>query len=241
MNENVKKMLCGLTVVFVVSFFTNVSYCQKIKVITKEGGRGYFMFGGSAIEIKDLNSRLEAQGYSKISDNFFSFGGGCHRIIGRVIIGGEGHRLIGKEVTSKNYKTSLEAGYGFFNLGYIVYSTEKLKVYPLVGLGGGRMTLNIVEKGTSPSFDDVLNNPRRGVELSTGSFLLNFALGADYLLRFDKDEKGEGGLIFGLRLGYIFAPSRGDWKMGEVDIFGAPDASITGPYIRLMIGCGRNW
>jgi hypothetical protein len=240
MYEKVKKMISGLTVVVVISFFfTNVSQSQEIKSTTKEGGgMGYFMFGGSIIDIKALNSRLEDKGYSKISDNFISFGGGGHGVINRVIIGGEGHGLIGKEITSKSYKTSIDAGYGFFNLGYIVYSTEDLRVYSLLGLGGGGMSLNIVEKGILPSFDEVLDNPQRGVELSTGGFLLNLALGTDYLLKLGGDEKGKGGLILGLRVGYIFAPIKGDWEMDGVDISGAPDVSITGPYIRFMIGGG---
>jgi len=219
MYEMVKKMIGGLTVVVVVSlFFTNVSQGQEIKSITKEsGGMGYFMFGGSIIDIKALNSRLEDKGYSKISDNFVSLGGGGHVIIDRVIIGGEGHGLIEKEVTSESYKTYFGADYGFFNLGYIVYSIGDLRVYPLLGLGGGGMSLNIAERAL-PSFDEVLNNPKRGVELSTGGFLLDLALGIDYLLKLGKDEKEAGGLIFGLRAGYIFAPIKGDWEMDGVNI-----------------------
>jgi hypothetical protein len=232
MYEKVKTIY-SLTIVIVMSlFFTDVSQGQGIK-----GGMGYFMFGGSTIDIEALNSRLEDKGYSKISPSFISLGGGGHGIIGRWIMGGEGCGLIGREVTSKGYKTSIEAGYGFFSLGYIVYSKEALRVYPLLGLGGGRMSLNIVEKGTSPSFDEVLDNPKRGIELSTGGFLLNLALGTDYLLGLTRDEEGEGGLIFGLRGGYIFAPLKDEWEMDGVDISG-PDVGITGSYIRLMIGGG---
>jgi hypothetical protein len=119
-----------------------------------------------------------------------------------------------------------------------VYSTEDLRVYPLLGLGGGGMSLNIVERGTSPSFDEVLDDPKRDVELSTGGFLLNLALGTDYLLKLGGDEKEESCFIFGLRTGYIFAPIKGNWEMDGVDISGGPDVGITGPYIRLMIGGG---
>ena len=48
---------------------------QEMAVRNKEGdGRGYFMFGGNIIDIKSLNSKLESKGYSKLSDNFISFG-----------------------------------------------------------------------------------------------------------------------------------------------------------------------
>ncbi len=126
-----------------------------------KGGKGYFMLGGNIIDIQNLNSRLETKGYPKFSDKFISLGGGGHSIIGKVIIGGEGHGLIKKEASNENYKSSLGVGYGFFDLGYIVFSTENLSLYPLLGLGGGGMSLKIMEKETHPSFDDVLNNPKK--------------------------------------------------------------------------------
>jgi hypothetical protein len=236
------KIFATLTVVVAVSIlFANISQGQEITPATKEGGgMGYSMLGRSTIDIKDLNTKLESKGYSKISDNFFSVGGGGHGIINnRLIIGGEGHGLLGEEVTSGNYKNSLNIGYGFFDLGYIVYSIKDLRVYPLLGLGGGGMNLKIAEKLTSLSFDNVLDNPKRNVELSTSGFLLNLALGIDYLLKFGEDEKGRAGMILGLRAGYTLSPFKGGWEMDEIEISGAPEIGITGPYIRLMIGGGE--
>jgi hypothetical protein len=155
-----------------------------------------------------------------------------------VIIGGEGHLLVGDEseaaISSGDYKTSLSAAYGFFNVGYLVYSKDDLHVYPLVGLGGGELWLKIGPH----SFDDILENPQRSAELSTGGFLLNLALGADYLWKLKEDEKSEGGLVFGLRVGYTFAPAKGEWTADGIDISGGPEVGITGPYIRFMIGGG---
>jgi hypothetical protein len=202
------------------------------------GGRGYFMVGGNIIDMKALNSSLESKGYSKISDNnFISLGGGGNWVVSNVIVGGESHGLIGREVTSGSYKTSLSAGYGFFNLGYIVYSIGDLDFYPLLGLGGGGVRLKITEAAT-PSYDDVLASPTRKAELSTGGFLLNVALGTDYLLKLRKNERREGGLVFGLRAGYTFAPIKNSWELDRTGISGGPQVGITGPYINLMIGGG---
>jgi hypothetical protein len=217
---------------------TVVAQGQKVTASAKENaGMGYFMFGTNIIDLGPLNSRLESKGYPKFSDNFFSLGGGGHGIINRVIIGGEGHALATRKTTSGSYKMSIGAGYGFFNLGYIVYKTKDLRVYPLLGLGGGGMDLQIMEKG-SPSFDEILDNPKRSAKLSTDGFLFSLALGTDYLLKLGRDEKGEGGLVFGLRIGYTFAPIKGDWSMDGIDISGGPQVGITGPYIHLMIGGG---
>jgi len=217
--------------VLVAIFLCAVAHAQE------GGGMGYFMVGSSIMDIKALNSRLEGKGYPALSDKFISSGGGGHGIIGRMIIGGEGHGLIGKEVTSESYEISIGAGYGFFNVGYIVYSTGNLRVYPLLGVGGGGMELRIVEKG-SLSFDETLDNPKRMAVLSTGGFLLQFALGVDYLLKLGGNEKGRGGLVFGIRLGYLLAPIKGGWSMDGIDISDAPRVGITGPHILLTLGGG---
>lgn len=235
------KIVVTLTVVVVVSIlFVNNSQGQEIATSAKEGGgMGYSMFGTSRIDIEDLNAKLESKGYSSIPDNFFSVGGGGHSIINnRLIIGGEGHALLGEEVTTGNKKNSIYIVYGFFNLGYILYSVQELRVYPLLGLGGGGMNLNITEEVTSLSFDEVLDNPKRGVELSTDGFLVNLAFGIDYLLKLGEDEKGKGGLVLGLRAGYTLSPFKSDWTTDKIEISGAPETAITGPYIRLMIGGG---
>lgn len=239
MNKKIK-IIINLTMVAMMGFLTfSLAQSQETRIaVKKRGGMGYFMFGGSIIDINSLNSRLENKGYSKLSNNFISFGGGGHGIINKVIIGGEGHGLIGKETTSGNYKTSLNCGYGFFNLGYIIYSTRNFNIYPLLGLGGGGMSLKIVERGT-PSFDEVLDNPKRSTELSTGGLLIHLSVGTDYLLKkVCGCGEGEGGLVFGLRVGYILAPFKGDWEMDGLDISEGPEIGITGPYIRLMIGFG---
>jgi len=235
------KTVSMLTMVAVMSlFFVRATQGQELKPKAKKADfRGYFMFGGSILDIKTLNSRLESKGYSKFSDNFISFGGGCsQRISNRVIIGGEIHILIGEEneaaIASGNYRTSLTAAYGFFNLGYLVHSKGSLNVYPLLGVGGGGMWLKI-----GPHvFDEILENPKRSTELTSAAFLLNLALGTEYQLKLWEDEKGEGGLVLGLRFGYTFAPFKGEWTMDGIDVSGGPKIGITGPYIRLLIGFG---
>ena len=231
----------GITFLIITLFLfisANNAYSQELKHRGRMGGgRGYFMFGFNNLDIKNLNTALENKGYSKLSDNFLSFGGGGHGIINRFIIGGEGHGLIGEEANSENYKSSLSVGYGFFDFGYIVYSIGGLNVYPLLGIGGGGITLKISEK-VPPSFDAILDNPKRGVEISTGGLLLNIAVGADYLLNLGDRKWGNGGLVFGLRIGYTYSPIKSDWQFEEGSISDGPETGITGPYLRLMIGGG---
>lgn len=167
MDGKTKKLIVLTVAVTAIFLFVNISHGQETNPQAKQdGGMGYSMFGRTTIDISDLNSKLESKGYSTMSDNFFSAGGGGHRIFASgLIIGGEGHAVLGDKATSGNNKHSVNIGYGFFNLGYIVYSVQELRFYPLLGLGGGGMTFKIKEQVTSLTLDDILYNPGRKAEI----------------------------------------------------------------------------
>ncbi len=204
-------------------------------------GHGYFYAGTSFLELDKLNDALTAQGYPSFSTQLFSMGGGGHAFIGRIVLGGQGHALFSKSkdvvIGSTPYKTSLSAGIGMFDLGYVVTPPGRLKVFPMVGIGGGGMEMTIVEK-QPPAFEEILKNPARGANLSMGIFLLNFALGLDYLVVTGRDKGGMGGLVLGLEVGYTFTPFFAAWSADEIEITGGPDTGVTGPYVRLKIGGG---
>lgn len=229
-----------ISVIIACFLFSTTAQGQIFRQRTPEsGGMGYSIFGGSTLDIDALNSRLERSGYSAISDNFFSTGGGGHWIFNNgVVIGGEVQTLLGDEAISGNYNHSVTAGYGIFNVGYNVYRMNQLRLYPLLGLGGGVLNFKISETPASLSFDEVLENPERSVQLSTGGFLLSFAVGMDYLLPLGKDETGIGGFVFGIRAGYTLYPFKSGWVLDDIDISGAPDMGITGPFMRLTFGGG---
>lgn len=206
---------------------------------SEQGGMGYSSFGQSYIGIDDLNAALKAKGYSAIPDKFFSVGGGGHSIVdGRWIFGGEGHALIGDAVVTGDVKSSLLISYGFFDFGYLLFSKADFYAYPLIGIGGGGMTLNMHEDIAMISLDEMLDNPNRGVSMTSGGFLVNLAVGLDYLLKFGGGSTEKGGMLFGIRAGYTFSPFSRGWTVDDVDVTGAPKIGITGPYIRIMIGGG---
>ncbi|MDZ7292153.1 MAG: hypothetical protein ONB44_20555 [candidate division KSB1 bacterium] len=217
---------------------------QETKAQTKmRGGRGYFMTGVNMLDLGAFNSQLQSSGYSSFSEDLFALGGGGHAIINHLIIGGEGHALLTSDkdvvLAGRRYKTSLEAGYGFFDLGYQLISHGGFALYPLVGIGGGGLVLKISERA-SPSFDEVLADPGRGAQLFTGGLMLHASLGADYFIQTRRDESKQGGVMIGIRAGYNFTPIKGDWSLEEFAIAGGPEIGITGPYVRVMLGGGGN-
>ena len=200
-------------------------------------GRGYFSFGVHFLDIDDLNDRLSNQGYTEFPTYFYTIGGGGHGILENgIVVGGEGHAIMERDETTGTFETSLGGGYGFFNLGYAVYQQNNLSVYPMLGIGGGSVSMKITDS-EAPLFDDVLADPKRSAELSTGGFLFDIAVGLDYLFTVGTTQE-EGGFMFGFKAGYTFSPSDNDWKMNGNEINGGPDFGITGPYIRLMVGGG---
>lgn len=237
MKRLVSFLICVLIIPFIFSVPAAAQDDSDDTNYEDNQGRGYFMFGAHFLDIDDLNARLSNLGYTEFPSYFYTIGGGGHGILeSGIVIGGEGHALLNRKETTGTFNSSLGGGYGFFNLGYAVYKQNDFTVYPLIGIGGGTVTMKITDS-EAPLFDDVIADPKRTAELSTGGFLLDLSVGMDYLFRVGTDED-EGGFMFGLRAGYTFSPSDSDWKMNGNQINGGPDFGVAGPYIRLMIGGG---
>jgi len=234
----------ALTLVMVTFGLLAAAYSPAETSEKRGEGRGYLMIGGNQLDMDDLNSRLKDNGFTRFSDNYLSLGGGGHAIVNdRIVIGGEGHALLGRTKSSTvrdtDYGSKFSAGYGFFDLGYVLLRSGGLDAYPVLGIGGGGVSMNIVESEVG-SFDSLLENPSRGSKLSTWDFMINLGFGIDYLLLLGGNEEGEGGLVLGLRGGYLYSPFEADWKFEGETLPGGPDLGINGPYIRLLIG-GGGW
>lgn len=204
------------------------------------GGFGYFLTGWQRVFIGELKTAVAEAGYPPISDNFATFGGGGHFVVRDFfIVGGEGGGLVSGETNQGNYRVAVSGGYGFFDIGAQVYRRGEFRVYPMFGFGGGGISISITDnRGTS--FSDALRNPARSTVLSTGSFLLQGAVGLDYLLNFSHEPEHAGGILVGLRAGYIVNPLGNymGWDSDGAPLASAPADVFHGPYVRLVIGGG---
>jgi hypothetical protein len=236
-----KKLLLSMTVFFIFAASNSVLAMDNESTVGHQIGKGYFFIGSGTMKIDKLNTRLSGKGYPKFSDSFLTLGGGGHGVVNRFIIGGEGMAFMTEDreavVSGKTYKNSLTGGCGFFDIGYSAYSHKGLSIYPILGIGGGGYSLNITDR-SSPKFDEILDTPGRSSHLSSASFLLSLSLGADYMLNFEKRPERKGGLIFGLRVGYIFAPVTSNWNIDNIEVFGGPKTGIEGLFLHFMIGGG---
>ena len=231
-------MVAALSTVFI----TNAQANSKGKTEFATGNiglRGYSMVGGGQLNFDKLNEKLEAKDYEGFSKEVLILGGGFHASFRRFIIGFQGNAFLTDDKSSFNGNTAteLQGGSGFVNLGYTIISRRNVSIYPLVGFGGGMSELSMFPKD-APNFDDILTDPGIMVKLTSSAFLVNLAIGCDYLLIMGKNRQGAGGFSLGIRAGYIYSPFRKNWHYKGLPVGGGPKLDMSGPYVTLLIGGG---
>lgn len=205
-------------------------------------GPGASFIGGgvSGIGTGKLDDRLAARGYPTLGTSAVGVTIGTYHILpGGLSVGGEWHGLIIGDGVHEGRDVGIGGGYGTLGLGYVIELSRKVRIYPRLGLGGGGMGMWF-ERDSVVNFDDVLADPKptpdppREPVLSRMSVLMDLGVGAELL------PGGIGrGLMFGVRLGYLVAPSSSEWQLYDHDVVGGPATSLRGPYIRGVIGVGR--
>ncbi len=218
--------------VFILAGF--VVFCSS------SGGGGGYVIGFDAFDFTELNNFLNARGFGSIDKYIFSEGGTGYARIGKIMIGGGGYGF-SSDISSNDYLCKLTVGYGGFEAGYTLFSIGDLSLSGIFGVGGGSITLRVDERFSAPVFDSVFSNPGRTSTIYSNYTILKAEIGIDYLLAFGKTGSSGGGLLFGIRGGYVYSPSKPDWKFTEIntDIIGGPNVVLKGLYIHfLVIGGG---
>jgi len=223
-----------LGLVFVLFFATNIR-AQKVT----DGGSGGFLIGYRQMDVAGFQAFLPDIA-PDLNNSFLLLGGEGYSMFNRFIVGGKGYFLGGSRVSwtgpADNFEGRLAGGAGFFNFGYAVVNQQRLLVFPLIGIGGGGMTLTST-LDEDVDFDDVVTNGTGVLPLETnvsnGSFLLDFELGADFF-PFRKDY----GLKLGLRAGYTLALRRDRWDYSGGEIRNGPDGNVGGFHVSLTVGGG---
>ncbi len=205
-------------------------------------GRGYLFIGGSMASLASLDERLEAAGRPGVPSGFLTLGAGGQAVAGRVILGAEAAGMF----QGHRDRQSLSAVTGFFDLGYILRSGEKASLSVLLGIGAGITSLRL-NAGRALSFDGILEQPGGRIRLAASGFLLRPALAFDLWPGRDafatpvpirRRFRGRSPFFLGVRAAYTIAPGRTRWELGYDEAAGGPDARLTGPSLRLILGFG---
>jgi len=211
--------------------------------LTLRNFTGALTLGWQKASLSDLNGTLAAKGYSAAPENMFTIGGLGQFTISRFVFSLEGTWLWGQgreaQIGANTIKNSFSAFRGIGTLGYIVYQTERLDIFPY--LGGGLAGYNLIMTNQqSDSFDNVITTGQRGAMLTSLSLMFTAGAQLVYRLPIMAADKGVFGLAIGVKGGYDVAFAQSDWYLGGINDLvktsGGPRSPLTGPYAQALIG-----
>jgi opacity protein-like surface antigen len=138
-----------------------------------------------------------------------------------------------------NYEVDGRSFKGMFKVGYAVVNNSNFRIFPMVGAGLQRFTMEITRnEDFSPS--DIDNSEMTGSEFNfqQKNFVGEVSVGADYIFGQKNDEGSTKGMMLGLRAGYHYALANDNWQHGGGDVNNAPDFGTRGFYGKVVLGFG---
>jgi hypothetical protein len=228
--------------VFTLLILLSVILLSAVAVSAEEVesyGFGGFSIGSQWLDLSSLNSALSSNGFATFNDPTLSLGFESYFAAkGKYLFGLE-FQLFWQEATNANYIQKLNGYWGFVNFGYSVLprSMSGFHLYPIFGLGVSRNRLRLTERAVL-NFTDIVSDPARESFLTKWDFMLQAALGADFTMGFTEAEDGGsgGGFMLGVRAGYQHSVTDSSWNMSNLDVAGSPGMSMSGFYLRFVIG-----
>ena len=217
-----------------VSFFANAQQDSIKKVKTM--GSGSFTIGYGNLDVYKLRSFISDDGPA-FNNNHLLIGGTGHGMINDFILGGSGVAILGDLIMTDNYKITTGGGVGTFDFGYQILDKEQLKLYPMIGFGGGGYGLHIT-RNTNIHVEDVLNQPGKEVDISVTSFVLDFSLNMNFIpaVMYDEKKSSYGGFMTGCKVGYLYSFPNSNWMYSGGNILGGPSFGLNMFYAKLIFG-----
>ncbi|HEX6573368.1 MAG TPA: outer membrane beta-barrel protein [Gemmatimonadaceae bacterium] len=198
-------------------------------------GAVYIGGGVSSVATGKLDDRLAEHGYPTFGQRMGAVTlGGYRRLSSGIMLGAELNGLIKGEKSHNGNDVGLGGGYGTLGIGYAMDLSRGARFYPRLGIGAGGFGMWIERDDEPVAFDDVIDNPAPETEtrhpvLSRDGLVADLGAGLEL-------HRGRSGPMIGLRFGYLAAPFNSHWDNYDRDVIDGPDASISGPYVRIVIG-----
>lgn len=197
-------------------------------------GAGFVSVGAARTSTAGLDDWLDARAYPTFGRTAVTIGLGGYRLLSSgVMFGAEAQGFIIGDARHDAGHMGLGAGYATLGVGYAFEPSPRVRLYPRIGAGPGGMALWFEDPDTL-DFEDVVQNrtpaPARGPNLARDGLVLDLGAGAELM------PAAPGGLLIGVRAGWLTGPFTDRWEMYEHEVSGGPDASITGPYARVIVG-----
>ena len=199
-------------------------------------GGGGFTIGYGNADVSAFKSFVpETMG--KFKNDFLVIGGTGHAIINKFVIGGSGFAIATDPIKTDSISASLGGGIGTFDIGYLFFNKDKIKIYSVLGIGGGGLGLQIA-KNKNISASKVASDPGQEININHGGFVADVSVHMNIIPAPAYDEKKEsyGGFMFGLKIGYTYSLPSNDWTFSGGDITGGPNFGLSMLYAKLIIG-----
>ena len=198
--------------------------------------------GMSTMSVDALNARMTPSQFAPLSNDAVSYGVSGYVAIGRALLGAEVARsAFGEEGLNNGRTDELTALQGVATVGYALVATERLSLFPQLGVGLGRVEVWLRDRAGSaattsqPTFDEVAQTPGAESRVAGRHLLYSFGGGADYLV----SRAGSSvGVVLGVRAGMLASPNRTTWTRDGQTVIAGPDAAAAGPYVRVVVGVG---
>jgi len=185
--------------------------------------------GGARLGLGELNATLTANGRPAFSTNVATFGLSGYARFGRLVLGGSSETALPQRRSSAGWRSTVSFGSAMLDAGYAIVDVPRLLVYPQVSLGLRQTSLRLERSGNF-SYDDGVNDPARGVAMSSLGVLSGLGVVAEMRLA----TRLTGAFAIGLRAGLVQPLGGAATLAGESNVTGTPREG-TGRYLRLSI------
>ncbi len=200
------------------------------------GGFGGFTFSGIYNDYGNLNTNLQAAGYSTINKGlYYGKDGSGYGIFNSIMMGGSSvSSVVSTENSTNSINITCKGSY--FDLGYLFSPVKYVSLFPLLGLGSMTYSLDLRPTIGDTYFDSVLVNPGRVTKISKTSF--SMALSGNILFKIPLfSQYSFIGIMAGG--GYALSPSFGAWKTEDgAQVNNGPAMPFGVPFGRLSVVFG---
>ena len=175
--------------------------------------------------------------FDDLSDHYALVGGSGYVMLGNLMLGASGQFIFGPTEKHGSREAEITGGMGFANMGYAVINQERLKIFPMVGIGGAGMEMKLTHQGDIDR-GEILINPGSEMNLSVANFAFDFSAGLDFSPTWKVSENGKqgGGMNLGMRVGYILGVGNKDWTYGGGEVTDGPDFGMRSFYVKVLVG-----